>query len=98
MILQQQNSLEMATCSRGYPGPQTMPKYRINKTTDRPGPTHYFCGFLLIKYDLFPWQPTSLPRTSRYRVPLATPSVDFLISILQHHFHPSLLAPSMPST
>jgi hypothetical protein len=21
------------TCSRGYPGPQTMPKYRINKTT-----------------------------------------------------------------
>jgi hypothetical protein len=30
------------TCSCGYPGPQTMPKYRINKTThnrvDTPGP------------------------------------------------------------
>ena len=24
------------TCSRGYPGPQTMPKYRINKTTHQP--------------------------------------------------------------
>ena len=24
------------TCSCGYPGPQTMPKYRINKTTHQP--------------------------------------------------------------
>ena len=27
------------TCSRGYPGPQTMPKYRINKTTHQPPAT-----------------------------------------------------------
>ena len=36
------------TCSRGYPGPQTMPKYRINKTTHLPPShqsTHSFRGY-----------------------------------------------------
>ena len=45
-------------CSRGYPGPQTMPKYRINKTTHQPQAGLSFRA--LLKHEQGPVIPSSL--------------------------------------